>query len=274
MNKKRVCIITDLKKKKSKAVALQLSDWLKKHKAEVSINPKDPRVLKASNVLMGLGGDGTILQVARIAAPLGKPVLGINLGSLGFLAETDPYQMYDMIDRVLSDQYKIENRVLIEAKVLRKNKIVGSFTALNEAVIRNGETARVITLELEVDKQYVATYVGDGLIASTPTGSTAYSLAASGPILYPTLPVIALCAICPHTLAQRPVIVSDSSIIKIDVKSNHNEVILTLDGQNSMVLGINDVVKITKAPYMLKLIKVPGKSYFEVLRTKLKWGKR
>ncbi len=266
--------MTNMKRPKSAAVSSRLIKWFKKRKVNVIVNEKDPKILKSCNLFIGLGGDGTILKVARMAAPLSKPVLGVNLGGLGFLAETDPHQMYKTIDEILSNKYKTQNRILLEARVSRNNKVIGAFIALNDVVIKNGATARVINLDMEVDKQYVATYLGDGLIISTPTGSTAYSLAASGPIIYPDLPVVVISAICPHTLTLRPLIISDKSRVKIKVKSNHNEVILTLDGQNNLPLKIDDTVEIKKAPYKLKLITAPGKNYYEVLQTKLKWGKR
>ncbi|MFH1239245.1 MAG: NAD(+)/NADH kinase, partial [bacterium] len=222
----------------------------------------------------GVGGDGMILQAARKSAPLGKPVLGINSGSLGFLAEIDPEQMLEAIEEILANRYKIQARLLIQATVRRKNKTIGTFTALNDAVIKNGATARVIKLDLEINRQYVATYIGDGLIVSTPTGSTAYSLAASGPIVYPDVPVMVVAAICPHTLTLRPLIVSAASEIKISVKSDHQEVILTLDGQNDLPLEMGDTVLIKKAAHQLKFITVLDKSYYHVLRTKLKWGER
>ncbi|MFH1239291.1 MAG: NAD(+) kinase, partial [bacterium] len=191
-----------------------------------------------------------------------------------FLAEIDPEQMLEAIEEILSNRYKIQARLLIQATVRRKNKTIGTFTALNDAVIKNGATARVIKLDLEVNRQYVATYIGDGLIVSTPTGSTAYSLAASGPIVYPDVPVMVVAAICPHTLTLRPLIVSAASEIKISVKSDHQEVILTLDGQNDLPLKMGDTVVIKKAAHQLKFITVPDKSYYHVLRTKLKWGER
>ncbi len=303
--------MTDLKKQKSKLSTYKLTDWFKKRKIKVFINEEKPEVLQSADLIICLGGDGIILKVARKVAPLKKPVLGVNLGSLGFLAETDPDQMYTAIERILNNRYKIENRILLKAKILRNKKTMTSFTllektrfvegilkekenneifsndlvksglnfltgftALNDIVIKNGATSRVIKLDLEVNKQYVATYVGDGLIISTPTGSTAYSLAASGPIVYSELPVIIISAICPHTFTLRPLIVSANSELKIKVRSNHNEVILSLDGQENLPLLINDIIKIKKTPYELKLITAPDKSYYEVLRNKLKWGKR
>lgn len=274
MKIKTVSIITNLERPKSKAVTVRLVNWLKKRKLKVSINEEELETLKASDLIIGIGGDGMILGIARKASPLGKPVLGVNSGRLGFLAEIDPEQMYQTIKEILSNKYKIQNRLLLEARVLRKNRAVGTFTALNDVVIKNGATARVIKLDLEVNKQYVATYIGDGLIISSPTGSTAYSLAASGPIIYPDLPVIVISAICPHTLTLRPLIISADSQVKIKVKSNHQEVILTLDGQNNLPLAMEDIIEIKKAKHQLKFITVPNKNYYQVLRTKLKWGER
>jgi NAD+ kinase len=271
---KNVAIVTNLEKPKSKVVTLKLIDWLKKKKIKTMVNDPKPASLRASDLVIGVGGDGMMLHVARKAAPLGKPVLGINAGSLGFLAEIDPDHMFKAIEEILANRYKIQNRFLLEAIITRKNKIAGTFTALNDVVIKNGATARVIKLALEVNKQYVATYTGDGLILSTPTGSTAYALAASGPIVYPDVPVITIVAICPHTLTLRPLIISSDSEINVKVQSNHHEVILTLDGQHDMPLGMDDTITIKKAKHQLKFITIPDKSYYQVLRTKLKWGER
>ena len=158
--------------------------------------------------------------------------------------------------------------------MVRKGKTAGKFLALNDVVVKNGITARVIKLRLEVNNQYVATYVGDGLIISTPTGSTAYSLAASGPIVHPDLSLIILSPICPHTLALRPLIISSKDTIKIRVETDHDEVILTMDGQENIPLKLGDFVQVRKAKERLKLIVPEKKSYYQVLRTKMKWGGR
>lgn len=267
---KTIAIIADLKRKRPKATIQKLISRLQKKKIKVLVN----EISKQTDLVIALGGDGIILKTARQVSGFNLPVLGVNLGGLGFLAGVNSSDLYPTLDLILQKRFKTVERMLLCAQVVRKGKTAGKFLALNDVVVKNGVTARVIKLRLEVNNQYVATYVGDGLIISTPTGSTAYSLAASGPIVHPDLALIILSPICPHTLALRPLIISSKDTIKIRVETDHDEVILTMDGQENIPLKLGDLVQVRKAKERLKLIVPEKKSYYQVLRTKMKWGGR
>jgi len=267
---KTMAILADLKRKKARSVVQKLTSFLGRKKIKVLVN----EIPKQADLVIALGGDGTILKVARQVSGLNLPVLGVNLGELGFLAGVNLSDFYSTLGLILKKRFRTVERMLLCSEVVRKSKTVGRFLALNDVVVKNGVTARVIRLRLEVNNQYVATYVGDGLIVSTPTGSTAYSLAASGPIVHPDLSLIILSPICPHTLALRPLIISSGDTIKILVESDHHEVILTMDGQENIPLHLGDLVRVRKAKERLKLIVPEKKGYYQILRTKFKWGGR
>jgi len=265
-----IAILADLERKKSQSIVQKLTSHLERKKIKVLVN----EVSKQTDLVIALGGDGTILKAARRVSGFNLPVLGINLGGFGFLAGVSLSDLYPTLGLILQKRFRTVERMLLSSEVVRKGKTVEKFLALNDVVIKNGITARVIRLRLEVNNQYVATYVGDGLIVSTPTGSTAYSLAASGPIVHPDLSLIILSPICPHTLALRPLIISSKDMVKIWVEANHYEVILTMDGQENIRLKLGDLVQVRKAKERLKLIVPEKESYYQVLRTKLKWGGR
>jgi len=267
---KTITILADLKRKKPKSAVEKLTSHLGRKKTKVLVN----EISKQADLVIALGGDGTILKAAREVSRFNLPVLGVNLGGLGFLAGVSLSNLYPALGLILQKRFRTMERMLLRSEVVRKGKTMGEFLALNDVVVKNGVTARVIRLRLEVNNQYVATYVGDGLIVSTPTGSTAYSLAASGPIVHPDLSLIILSPICPHTLALRPLIISSKDTIKIWVEADHHEVILSMDGQENIRLKLGDLVQVRKAKERLRLIVPEKKSYYQVLRTKLKWGGR
>ncbi len=267
---KNFAIIADLKRNKVKSAVHKLTSRLEKKKAKVLVN----EISRKTDLVIALGGDGIILKAARQVSKLKLPVLGVNVGGFGFLAGARLADLYPTVDSILQKRFRTVQRMLLRARVVRKGKTVGEFLALNDVVVKNGVTARVIKLRLEVNNQYVATYVGDGIIISTPTGSTAYSLAASGPIVHPDLSLIILSPICPHTLALRPLIISSRDAIKIRVEADHDEVVLTMDGQENIPLKLGDSVQVRKAKERLRLVVPEKKSYYQVLRAKLKWGER
>jgi NAD+ kinase len=227
-----------------------------------------------AEMIVVLGGDGTLLSVARQVWDHNIPILGVNLGGLGFLTEIHLEELYRVLDRVLQGDFKTDEREVLEASVIRKEEKIVEFTILNDAVINKGALARIIELEATINGEYVSTFRSDGLIVSTPTGSTAYNLSAGGPIVYPSLHTIIITPICSHTLTNRPIIVPDDLEIRILLKSRHQEVILTLDGQQGFPLEYEDAVKVEKAKGRILLIKSPYRHYFELLREKLKWGER
>lgn len=267
------------------AVVPALFEWLENHgvkplcDAETASCFYAPRPVRTrqqlaeeSQLLLVLGGDGTLLAAAREAAPLGIPILPINLGSLGFLTSFTLEELYPALTDTLAERHSISERVLLQAELLRDGATVESHLALNDAVINKGVLARMINLELSIDGDFVCRYRADGLIVSTPTGSTAYSLSAGGPIVHPGVGAFLITPICPHMLSDRPIVIQDSSSIHISFVGNNDSVFLTLDGQIGIQLQSGDQIRLTKAVPRLKLIQPPGKTYFEILRSKLKWG--
>jgi NAD+ kinase len=233
--------------------------------------PRD-EVAKNSDILLVLGGDGTLLAAARVAAPLGIPILPINMGSLGFLTSFKLEEMYPALEETLAGRLPSSERVMLDVELKREGKTVERQTVLNEAVINKGALARMIDLELMIDSEFVCRYRVDGLIVATPTGSTAYSLSAGGPIVHPSVESWIITPICPHTLSDRPVVIRDSSQVEIDLSAGTESVFLTLDGQTGIPMEPGDRVRMTRAAERLKLIQPQKKSYFEILHSKLKWG--
>ncbi|MGQ9508572.1 MAG: NAD(+)/NADH kinase [Thermodesulfobacteriota bacterium] len=221
-----------------------------------------------------LGGDGTLLSVARLVGNYKVPILGVNLGGLGFLTEITLKELDQVLERVIQGDFIIDERVALQAAILRRGERLAEFTVLNDAVINKGALARIIDLETSVNGEYLTTFKSDGLILSTPTGSTAYNLSAGGPIIYPSLHCIIITPICPHTLTNRPIVVPDDVTIRVILKSTQQEVLLTLDGQQGFMLEFEDLVEVRKSETSILLIKSPYRHYFELLREKLKWGER
>jgi NAD+ kinase len=235
------------------------------------------RELMSADLAVALGGDGTMLAAARALAPFSVPLLGINSGHLGFLTGTDLAGFRSHWRDILSGRFLIEERWMIAVEVIRgKRRVFGPSLALNDCVIRCGEQARAILLKARSGSRFVADYFGDGLIVSTPTGSTAYALAASGPIVDPGLDVLLVAPICPHTLTQRPLIVSAGSPFTVQLSCRHAgeapQVLASLDGQGGCALRIGDEVCVRRYDKPFRLVLDPGHSYFEVLRRKLRWG--
>jgi NAD+ kinase len=230
------------------------------------------QVAKNSQLLLVLGGDGTLLAAARVAAPLDIPILPINMGSLGFLTSFKLEEMYPALEETLAGRLPSSERVMLDVELEREGRVVERQTVLNEAVINKGALARMIDLELLIDGEFICRYRVDGLIVATPTGSTAYSLSAGGPIVHPSVESWVITPICPHTLSDRPVVIRDSSEVEIDLSAGTESVFLTLDGQTGIPMQPADKVRMTRAAERLKLIQPQKKSYFEILHSKLKWG--
>lgn len=219
------------------------------------------------SVALIIGGDGTFLKASRLLAPYGVPMLGINLGRLGFLVSESIPTLEVALTKVIEGKYEIEERMMLEAQ-FKGEKI----HALNEFVVMKGAFARIITLKVFVNGEYLASYPADGVIVSTPTGSTAYSLAAGGPILEPGLPAVVLTPICAHTFYARPIVVSSSSSVRIEVEADHEDIMLTQDGQAGFRLSPGDEIHIARAPFSACIITFKGRSFFKLLRKKLKLG--
>jgi len=225
-----------------------------------------------SDLLLVMGGDGTLLAGARVAAPLGVPILPINLGSLGFLTSFTLGEMYPALEQTLAGQLQASERMMLQVELIRGGKTIEQQRVLNEAVINKGTLARMIEVELEIEGDFVCRYRADGLIIATPTGSTAYSLSAGGPIVHPDVEAIIVTPICPHTLSDRPIVVRDTNCVIMRQRGPAESVYLTLDGQKGLPMQSDDVVRLTRAKERLKLIQPPKKPYYEILRSKLKWG--
>ncbi len=230
-----------------------------------------------SEIVIALGGDGTLLRAARALEDRLTPILGVNIGSLGFLTEVTVDEVYVALDEILSDGYKYEDRMNIDAVVSRAGEEISTFTALNDMVINKGALSRVIEMKTAVDCNYLATYTADGLIVSTPTGSTAYSLSAGGPIVNPSMEAIIATPICPHTLAIRPMILAPDQELTVDLAAGHSlhgeqEVKLTIDGQVGFELLDDDRIVFRKSHRKTRLVLSGYRTFYEVLRGKLKWG--
>lgn len=220
-----------------------------------------------------LGGDGTLLGAARKVSGFGVPILGVNLGGLGFLTSIPLKGLYPDTEKMLKGQLEVESRLMLETKVLREGEEICRFPVLNDVVINKGPLARIIDLDVYINEQFLTTFRADGLIISTPTGSTAYNLSAGGPILYPTMANFILTPICPFTLTNRPIILPVSDTVHIEMgKESEEKVSLTFDGQVGFDFSHGDQVMIHESSERIKLIKSPDQSYFEILRAKLMWG--
>ena len=229
--------------------------------------------VREPDLIIVIGGDGTFLRTARLFCGTGKPIFGINRGRLGFLTEFNPdeYQMH--LTEVLSGNSPVAERLVLEAVLYRDGREIQSLFFLNDAVIHKGSLSRPILLELKIDGHFLSSYTGDGLIISTPTGSTAYSLSAGGPIITPTEAKIFLMSpICPHSLAMRPMIIPASSDFRARIGSNYSNLSLTIDGQEDIPIMGNDEIQIRQSNKNIKLITHPEKNYYSILREKLGWG--
>jgi NAD+ kinase len=231
-------------------------------------------VPEGCDLVIVLGGDGTLLSAARAIGRREIPLFPVNMGSLGFLTAISRDELYPELERALRGEHRIANRRLLNTEVLRGGEVVASYEALNDAVLTKAALARMIDLETFVDEQFVCAYKADGLIISTPTGSTAYSLSAGGPIIFPKVEAICITPICPHMLTNRPVLVPENSVIRVHSRGPEEGVFLTIDGQVGTPIHEGDTVVCRSSHYSLRLIRPPHQMFFDVLRQKLKWGER
>ena len=289
---KRIGIIAKRNKPEVVTIVKDLLEWLRPKKIEAYVEEEMGNLLSPScfgpylssverkelpnhvEMMVVFGGDGTLLSVARQVWNRDIPILGVNLGGLGFLTETSLGELHDILERVIQGDFKTDERDVLNAAVIRKGERIVEFTVLNDAVINKGALARIIDLEISINGEYLTTFQSDGLIISTPTGSTAYNLSAGGPIVYPSLHTVVITPICPHTLTNRPIVIPNDVEVRALLESKQQEVILTLDGQQGFPLEFKDVVQVRKAEGRILLIKSPHRNYFELLREKLKWGER
>jgi len=284
---KRVGITSKPKKAEVRDVVPSLIQWFRDRQIEVFVDKETAATLDgrekslSRNELPGqvdlivvLGGDGTLLATARALNRKPVPLLAVNLGGLGFLTVITREELFATLELVLAGNLSAERRVQIEADIVRADEVIASYLALNDAVLNKGAIARVLDFDVWVDDKFISTYKSDGLIVSTPTGSTAYSLAAGGPVIIPSVAAFIVTPICAHTLTNRPIVLPDSATIQVAVKSQRESVYLTVDGQVGIALRSDDTVRIKRAASHVELIQSPHKTYFEILRQKLKWGER
>lgn len=278
-----VAVVAKRSSEEAVATAGEVAQWLARRGLELKL---DPAVLghldggagtefvpeEGADLVVVLGGDGTLLSVAR-RLPSGTPVLGVNLGTLGFLAEIGRSELYPALLEILAGRHDLEQRSLLRVELVRADGETERFRVVNDAVIAKSALSRILDLDLSVDGRLVASYRSDGLIISTPTGSTAYNLSAGGPILNPTLPVCVLTPICPHAFSLRPIVVPDSSRIEVTLVTGSEEVYLTLDGQEGAKLSFRDTVRVGRSDVVVNLVRTSGRTFYDSLRDKLHWGR-
>jgi NAD+ kinase len=267
-------------------IAPGLLAWLRDHGYKVIVDTETatyiagqevvPRVQMASrslDLVVVLGGDGTLLSAARVTAAIDVPLLGVNLGSLGFLTEVPLQSLYSMLEAIGQERASVEHRSLMQVELLREDEVRGSYLVFNDAVVNKTALARLNTYDLYIDKVLVSGYRADGMIVATPTGSTAYSLSAGGPVLMPTVKAFVVTPVAPHSLTHRPLVVPDSVEIEILLHSEEEVAYLSLDGQPGLDLRDGDRVRCRRSAHQVNLFRT-GTDFFQVLRTKLNWGER
>ncbi|HKP45272.1 MAG TPA: NAD(+)/NADH kinase [Pyrinomonadaceae bacterium] len=235
------------------------------------VEPKE--LAEKVDLVLVLGGDGTMIAASRLMGDTEVPVLGINYGGLGYLAEFRIEELYEALDSILSGSYRLDKRVMLSVELQPGNDRLTSHRVLNDVVINKSALARIIEIEAYLNGQFVNSFRADGLIVSTPTGSTAYNLSAGGPVIFPSMNAVVITPICPFTLSNRPIVVPDDAVIELHLKTDNEEVALTLDGQVGFPLHVEDRVVIRKSKTTFNLVQPMSRNYFDVLRDKLKWGR-
>jgi len=275
----RIGIVAKLNKPEALHMSQEVAGWLAERGVEVFLEgelakrigyPKgytDTELPNRIELMLVLGGDGTMLYAARLVGDRGIPILGVNLGGLGFLTAITVQEIYPILEDVIKDRFETEERMKLSVQFTKG----GHYTALNDVVVK-GTLARLINLEARINREYVTTYRADGLVIATPTGSTAYSLSAGGPLLYPTIHSIIVAPICPFNLTNRPVVIPDWMTVEVTLKTPQAQAHLTLDGQVDIPLTEGDTIEVKRAASSIYLVKSPRKGYFDVLRERLMWG--
>jgi NAD+ kinase len=283
---KAIAIVSKPGKPELGPILQQILTWFDQHEYTVVIDRETAayvngrEVVERQNItsrhldyVLVLGGDGTLLSAARVVAKAGVPILGVNLGTLGFLTEVPLSDLYPALEAVHQNQVELDHRALVHCELMRGENCIGRYDALNDVIVNKVSIARLASLDLFIDQSFVSNYKADGMIVSTPTGSTAYSLAAGGPILMPSVDAFAVTPVSPHSLTHRPLVVRDSSEIVVAIRMENEAAFLSIDGQVGMPLQDGDRVVCRKSEHSVKLLRI-SKSFFDVLRTKLKWGQR
>lgn len=283
---KAVAIISKPAKPELVNILPHLFEWLDQHRYTVIVDEETSAYTNGREVVerarietrspdyaIVLGGDGTLLSAARSVAKAGVPILGVNLGTLGFLTEVPLAELYPALDAIDSEHYSLDCRSMVHCQLIRAGESIASYDALNDAIVNKVSIARLASLDLYIDDMFVSNYKADGMIIATPTGSTAYSVAAGGPILMPSVEAFVVTPVSPHSLTHRPLVVRDASEIVVLVNTEQEAAFLSIDGQVGMELRDGDRIVCRKSQYSVKLMRI-SKTFFDVLRTKLKWGQR
>jgi len=285
-----VAIIAAWHKAHIAPVTRSLIEWLEARQVSVALDREVARrldrpelvrheaeLIAGAELVLALGGDGTLLGAARLAAPHGIPIMGINLGGFGFLTTISREEMFDVLPTVLNGDFQVEERMMLAAALLRRDQVLERFIGLNDVVISKGAFSRLVRLHTSINGEYLGTFPADGIIVSTPTGSTAYSLSAGGPVINPAAQVIVITPICPHTLSARPLIVSAEEEIEISITSEPGgqlEIVATVDGQLGYEMQTRDVLRVRRADFAARFVSLGRPSFYSRLRTKLRWGER
>ena len=284
---KRVAIISKQGKPELGRVVREVSSWLVTHGytiiadeitrkfcSECEPGEREELVEKNPDFVIVLGGDGTLLSTARCVAKAAIPILGVNLGSLGFLTEIKQEEILEALESLHAGHCGVTERSMLHCQLRRRKECIATYEALNDAVVHQSALARITDFDVRVNDAFVANYKADGLIVATPTGSTAYSLAAGGPILTPNIPGFLITPVASHALTNRPLVVPDTAVIEVSMDDARESAYLTVDGQQGIALEDGDVVHCKKSEYSVKLLKLADRSFFDVLRMKFKWGER
>ncbi|MDX9872083.1 MAG: NAD(+)/NADH kinase [Clostridia bacterium] len=278
---KSVGLIANTRKKQPVQLGRELIDWFKQKGIAVYTTPEDGLALEVGEEMISsrlgevvdcvltLGGDGTLLRAARLTSPHVVPILGINLGVLGFLTEVEIPELYDSLERFIQGEYYFDDRMMLEVSLKRGGRITHTFVGLNDIFVK-GPLARLVIVDVFVNDQYVTTYNGDGVIISSPTGSTAYSLSAGGPIVHPEVEVILITPICPHTLHARPLIIAAQKTVRIGVIKAPADSMMTIDGQQGLPVESGDEIIAARAPQYTRLVRIKPNNFFDILQEKLK----
>ncbi|AGB40538.1 putative sugar kinase [Halobacteroides halobius DSM 5150] len=282
----KIAIIANNKKEEISQVLLRVCNLLDEHKQDYILekasaklidkqveNVNYKQIINYATKIIVLGGDGTFLNVARTFANSDVSILGINLGRLGFLTDIEVNKLETGLEKLLAKDYNIEERMMLKGEVIRDGEVIHKTVAANDIVVTKGPFARIINLKTMIGDQYLATYPADGLIVACPTGSTAYSLSAGGPIVNPRLESLIITPICPHTLHSRSIVIGKDEKVKIEIEADHKDIMLTVDGQNTFELAPQDTVRVSKSELITKLIKLKGYSFYQVLRNRMNENK-
>jgi len=282
----RVAILTKPGSERAAAKAVEVVDYLEARGHELVVDADTAQLAglgagtpreelpEGTDLAIVLGGDGTLLLGARVFSPNAVPIFGVNMGRLGFLTDTGPEGLFEVLDQVLAGEHTVEERLMLSAEVIRPDgTVLGPYEAFNDIVVNKGALAQVIRLETRVDGYFVSSYLADGIIISTPTGSTAYGLAVGGPIIVPTTQVFLVAPICPHMLMNRPLVVPASATMDIRLAEARGDVYLTIDGQEGFPLHPGDRIRACRAAHQARLVKVASQDFFSILHTKMGWGR-